>query len=98
MKNNLRDTMAFIIMLLTTVPTLLINIILQNSRAAFFLVALFLAFQFFYALKPRTSRFFVKNALKSFFQDMNRLDIYRAIIVVCYILMVVMGICDWILF
>jgi len=96
-KNN-RDKIGFIIMLLTTVPPLIINIILQNSRVAFFLIALVLSFNFYYALRPRKSCFFQKNALKSFFQSVDRLDIYRTVLVVCYILMVVMGICDWIFF
>ncbi len=82
----------FILLLSVAVSLFLIAMITSSKAVAFFLIAIVLSFNFYYSLKPRKFFVFKHNALKYFFQEMGRLDIYRNIQLTCYFVVLAMGI------
>jgi hypothetical protein len=82
-------------MLSVAIALFCVGLCLRCEGATIFLLSIVLAFNFLYAPKPRKRVvFFVKGTgLKFFFQEMGRLDIYRNIQLVCYVLTTALGIC-----
>ncbi len=99
MKDHKYDKICFIMMLLISVSLMIVSFIVNSETAAIgFIMSIVFAFRFYFALKPLkplipdTHIFFGIKSSKATFQWLGRLDWFRKIMIVDYIIVVLLAI------